>query len=298
MVEPKWLNHYFHWVKGDGMEKSAKDYVIKTNADGSTNTVDDVNKDLLGMLKDIDALCQRHDIPYFLNGGSALGAVRHGGFIPWDDDADIAMMRADFERFIPLAIHELKGYAIHCFELDSRYNVMIPGMKIRKKGTYIKEVNTLLPNLINECDGLFIDVFVYDYINPNKMIDFLNRIPMYALSPIIEIGDLTKINFKWAKRMFMHHAKAYGKANKGSEYIGFDLTWLFKSPLKPFVFRYDDIYPVQYVPFEDTMLPIAAHPKAYLDMAIAPSWPQLPPENKRFAKHTADIRLDMKDKRL
>lgn len=275
------------------MEKTAKDYVIKTNSDGSTITVDDVHQVLLGMLKDIDALCRRHDIPYFLNGGSALGAVRHGGFIPWDDDADIAMMREDYERFIPLAIKELNGYAIHCFDVDSRYNVMIPGMKIRKKGTYIKEVNTLLPNLIKECDGLFIDVFVYDYINPNKCFDLLNRLPMYALAPIIEVGDLTKINFKWAKQLFMNHARRYGQTNKHSPYIGFDLTWLFKSPLKPFVFKYDDIYPVQYVPFEDTMLPIAHHPKEYLDVAIAPSWPQLPPENKRFAKHTADICLDI-----
>ena len=274
------------------MEKTAKDYVIKTNADGSTITVDDVHQVLLTMLKDIDALCKRHHIPYFLNGGSALGAVRHGGFIPWDDDADIAMMREDFQRFIPHAIKELDGYAIHCFDVDSRYNVMIPGMKIRKKGTYIKEVNTLLPNLIKECDGLFIDVFVYDYINPNKVIDFINRLPMYTLAPIIEIGDLSKINFKWAKKLFMDHARHYGQANQHSNYIGFDLTWLFKSPLKPFVFKYDDIFPVQYVPFEDTMLPIAHDPKAYLDVAIAPSWNQLPPENKRFAKHTADICLN------
>lgn len=274
------------------MEKTAKDYIVKTNPDGSTISVDDIHQVLLSMLKDIDALCRAHDIPYFLNGGSALGAVRHHGFIPWDDDADIAMMRTDFERFIPLAMKELKGYAIHCFDVDHRYNVMIPGMKIRKKGTYIKEVNTLLPNLIDECDGLFIDVFVYDYISENKLLDFINRIPMYALAPLIEIGDLTHINFEKAKALFMHHAKAYGQAHSDSPYIGFDLTWLFKSPLNPFVFRYDTIYPVQYVPFEDTFLPIAHDPKAYLDVAISPSWRQLPPEDKRFAKHTLDIRLD------
>jgi len=74
------------------------DYILKTNPDGSVVTVADVQHVLLEMLKDIDALCQKHQIPYFLNGGSALGAVRHQGFIPWDDDADIAMMRSDYLR--------------------------------------------------------------------------------------------------------------------------------------------------------------------------------------------------------
>ena len=77
-------------------------YVVKKNPDGSEITVADVQKVLLVILKDIDAICRRHSISYWLNGGSALGAVRHQGFIPWDDDADIAMMRSDFERFIEI----------------------------------------------------------------------------------------------------------------------------------------------------------------------------------------------------
>ncbi len=74
-------------------------YLLKTNPDGSQITVRDVQMVLLEMLKDIDALCRKHNIPYFLNGGSALGAVRHQGFIPWDDDADISMMIDDYRAF-------------------------------------------------------------------------------------------------------------------------------------------------------------------------------------------------------
>ena len=75
-------------------------YVLKTKSDGTEITVKDVQDVLLVMLKDIDVICQRNKIPYWLNGGSALGAVRHSGFIPWDDDADIAMMKEDYLRFI------------------------------------------------------------------------------------------------------------------------------------------------------------------------------------------------------
>lgn len=55
-------------------------------------------KYLLEMLLVFDAFCKEHGLPYFLAGGSALGAYRHQGFIPWDDDIDLAMMRPDFER--------------------------------------------------------------------------------------------------------------------------------------------------------------------------------------------------------
>lgn len=271
--------------------KSAKDYILKEDAHGNKITVKDIHDVLLGILKDIDAVCRKHNIPYWLNGGSALGAVRHQGFIPWDDDADIAMMREDFIRFQQVAMKELGQYAIHSFDIDSRYNVMIPGMKIRKKDTYIKEVNFLLPNNIKECNGLFVDVFVYDYVSENKAIDVLNRLKAYCYTPFIEVGELMGKNPKWVKKAFMNHARNYGKRNTNSKYIGFDITWLYKNPLKPFVFKYEDIFPVQYVPFEDTQLPIAHHPHEYLCTAIAPSYMTIPSEDKQIPKHTADIRL-------
>ena len=76
-----------------------KEYILKTRKDGTSITVRDVQLVLLEMLKDIDALCKKHNIRYWLTGGSALGAVRHKGFIPWDDDADIGMLREDYEKF-------------------------------------------------------------------------------------------------------------------------------------------------------------------------------------------------------
>ena len=51
---------------------------------------------LMSMLREIDRICRMHDIPYMLFAGSALGAVRHQGFIPWDDDLDVLMLRADY----------------------------------------------------------------------------------------------------------------------------------------------------------------------------------------------------------
>src|SRR5688500_3524045 len=62
---------------------------------------------MLRLLKILDYLCEKHKIEYFLVGGSLLGAIRHKGFIPWDDDLDVGMTRDNYERFVQLAVPEL-----------------------------------------------------------------------------------------------------------------------------------------------------------------------------------------------
>mgnify|MGYP000078509559 CR=1 FL=1 len=99
-----------------------KEYILKTRKDGTSITVRDVQLVLLEMLKDIDALCKKHNIRYWLTGGSALGAVRHKGFIPWDDDADIGMLREDYEKF-QRVVHEL-GDAISHSALKPTESIM------------------------------------------------------------------------------------------------------------------------------------------------------------------------------
>ena len=63
-------------------------------------TLPEIHADLLEILKDIDAFCRKEGITYSLGYGTLLGAVRYGDFIPWDDDADLIMPRADFDRFV------------------------------------------------------------------------------------------------------------------------------------------------------------------------------------------------------
>lgn len=94
----------------------------------------------LGILKEVDRICENHDITYFLIGGSMLGAVRHKGFIPWDDDIDIAMIRDDYDRFMEIGELELsKPFALHTYKntpshhyyfahaVDTRYQVRRTG---------------------------------------------------------------------------------------------------------------------------------------------------------------------------
>lgn len=77
----------------------------------------------LEILEQIDCICERNNIEYFASSGTLLGAIRHGGYIPWDDDLDIEMKRADYDRFLDIAEKELpQGYKVANAASDSGWN--------------------------------------------------------------------------------------------------------------------------------------------------------------------------------
>ena len=83
----------------------------------------------LHVLKVFDAICQKHNLKYYMSGGTLLGAVRHKGFIPWDDDIDITMTRKEYEKFKSIAETELPesmylSTILHRQDLKSRLLLM------------------------------------------------------------------------------------------------------------------------------------------------------------------------------
>ena len=268
-----------------------KEYILKTRKDGTSITVRDVQLVLLEMLKDIDALCKKHNIRYWLTGGSALGAVRHKGFIPWDDDADIGMLREDYEKF-QRVVHELgDAYITQCLETHREYNVLVPPMKVRKKGTYCVEYNALLKNKCRDSDGLFIDIFVLDHVSENKAKDFIWRVRNGILMVLIVFFENLHCNPLLLKRRFVRNAKKYGQINKNTAWIGYDLTWTFNSFFHPVVYSLESVFPIQYVEFEDTMLPVPKRPKDMLDVEVSTQHMSYPPLKDQAPKHIKDIEL-------
>ena len=267
-------------------------YIIKENNDGTLVTVRMLQLKLLEIIKEIDRVCKKNNIEYFLAGGSCLGAVRHKGFIPWDDDMDIGMKRSEFKKFIKALDKDLDfKYTYHCYEKNKKYPVAWPAMKIRMKNTYIREINRLLPNTCTDCDGIFIDVFIYDYMSNNKFLDFPLRFINTLLMPFIVLFDNIGLSMVPLKEIFRFNARIYGKLCKKSLYFADEITWTFRLK-KPFKYKYSDIYPLTETIFEDTILPIPGNYNEYLIKNYGINYMKYPDKNKRFAKHTLDINLN------
>lgn len=75
-------------------------------------TLDKLKKELIDIFEVFDSLCKKYDIKYFATGGTLLGVVRHGGFIPWDDDLDIGMLRTEYDKFLKIPHSEFEGYGL------------------------------------------------------------------------------------------------------------------------------------------------------------------------------------------
>lgn len=115
----------------------------------------------LDMLYVVQEICKKHNIPYWADGGTLLGAVRHSGFIPWDDDIDIMMLRADYDRFLEVAKEELsEPYFLQTDWTDSAF---FCHTKIRRSDTTAVLAKDILANFdFNQ--GIFIDIFPMDFV--------------------------------------------------------------------------------------------------------------------------------------
>ena len=121
-----------------------------------------VQMEQLAIAKEIKRVCDENHIQYFLNFGTLIGAVRHKGFIPWDDDMDMGMLRSEYERFLEIAPVKMKPeFFVQTWYSDPAYP--LPYAKVRKRGTvYLENKSTRLKE-----NGFFVDIFPYDYLPSN-----------------------------------------------------------------------------------------------------------------------------------
>lgn len=147
---------------------------------------------LAGIVADIDAVCRENGLVYMLGGGSALGARRHKGFIPWDDDVDVNFPRADYDSFVRL-FRERFGdrYWVHTPVDTPRYGLAFA--RIRLKGTSVRTREDLV-NGNAEC-GAFVDVFVVENVPSNPV-----------LRAVHGFGSLM-LGFLYSCRKFFHERR-------------------------------------------------------------------------------------------
>jgi lipopolysaccharide cholinephosphotransferase len=138
---------------------------------------------MLRMMKILDYLCVRHSIQYFLTGGSLIGAVRHQGFIPWDDDLDIGMTRENYNRFLTYAVPELPDDIFFQNPQTDKYYPARSNVEARLRDKY-SSYHHIGMNNNKWHEGLQVDIFVYDrsylphnvfVITQNKLLNLFNN---------------------------------------------------------------------------------------------------------------------------
>lgn len=126
----------------------------------------EVHNILLAYLLEIDRICEKHNIKYFLAGGTLLGAIRHNGFIPWDDDADVMMLREDYDKFIKVVQSELPSNLFLQLPSTEKLNHQVFA-KIRINNTLFATQFT--SKFLNMHNGIFVDILSQDKTGSRKL---------------------------------------------------------------------------------------------------------------------------------
>ncbi|MBM6619094.1 LicD family protein [Bacillus suaedaesalsae] len=258
----------------------------------------DIQRCLLNMVKDFHIICNDNKLTYFIIGGTFLGAVRHQGFIPWDDDIDIGMPRDSYEKFLKLPDSKLPSYLTR---LSAGYG------NNKRDFLYIKLCNnntTIIEN-INEkrIEGIYIDIFPIDGAHNTKLASkikyYRSRFYTYGIWLNASEKNRRGIVKKVTQNYFsiFDNNKLYNNGNKmlaktsydNSKYVGnFMGNWGLKEIMKKEILGKPTLYK-----FEDTLLygPQLGH--EFLSTVYG-NYLDIPPKEKQESHHTYEyINLDL-----
>lgn len=255
----------------------------------SKQSVRAVQEKILDTMKFIDKLCREHGIVYYIMGGTALGAVRHGGFIPWDDDLDIFMTPEQYEKFRAVFEREKSArFVIQEWRTDSKY---LEYSKVRMNGTTFIEEN--LKNFKDMHHGIYVDIMILHKVPENKFIQKL----VYLESKFVTLYGLSQRNWvpksnaqaavlkslkilpcRLMARIAYSHIYRYDGRENNYKYC----YWITPAKFRNGLFDASFFEKPVDVPFEDTVLLGSEKIKEYLEYRYG-DYMKLPSEEQQKA---------------
>lgn len=255
----------------------------------SQQSVRMVQDKILETMKFIDNLCREHGIVYYIMGGTALGAVRHGGFIPWDDDLDIFMTPDQYKKFKTVFENtKNEQFVLQEWRTDKKY---LEYAKIRMNGTTFIEEN--FKDSKDMHHGIYVDIMILHKVPGNKFIQKIvyyesKFVTLYGLSQRnwkpksksqeVVLKSLKFMPCKLIARIAYSHIYRYDNRKDNYKYCYWITPAKFRNGLfdKTFFEKPIDI------PFEDTNLLGSEKIKEYLEYRYG-NYMKLPSEEQRKA---------------
>ncbi len=237
---------------------------------------------MIFILKNIDDICRKNGIEYFLDGGSLIGAVRHKGFIPWDDDLDIAIMKEDYPRLRKALIKELPdNLVLQDYDTDKNYPMLIA--KIRDKNSFFEEKD--LSGL--QYQGIYVDIIPMEKVPSlkwKKILDYwyghcIRAMHNYSTSMDKIISSLF-FPFAWIILQLTRVVNCCSKSNQIAHIYGWGAYGGFSK---------NDVFPVEDMFFEGIKVMVPHNTHAVLS-ALFGDYMQIPPKEKR-PQHAGKIEI-------
>lgn len=255
----------------------------------------EIKKIELDILLFIDSFCRANKINYSMAYGTLLGAIRHKGFIPWDDDIDIFMLRKDFEKFSSMfnSAHNSK-YKLLWISTDKNYNLPLPKV--------VDSSTILIQNGQRRCKnlGVYVDIFIYDSIPDDdvlknkivKKVDTLQKYWSYSICKPPKSGSAFKKIIRFLIYSFFHIINPrffVKKINKVSQtYTDCDTkkvgSLTYTGARRRFLFEKKWISELVELPFEGCCFFACADYNSYLCYRYG-NYLELPPKEKQISNH-------------